>query len=201
MWVIWWARLKQFQRNNLVINSSFEDGRVVAGDAGNAFILRGWEKVGSGVKWVSQEFGSDAGKEANSGNHAVKIVRKLADELDEPEGVSSDYIPVIPGNYYFSYRIRLRDIANNKYRLGVQLYDAVVIKVLFFDENKDPVDPRYVNPVSSTLIDNSDKGYSFTNYWRIGDFDWGSVRGRSYNYPFSEGDIPEKLVLFVYFSA
>ena len=186
------ARLKQFQKNNLVTNPSFEDGRIQAVDAENAFLLRGWEKVGSNVEWVRQKFGSDHEKEVNSGNHAVKIVREQADELDEPEGIISNFIPVIPGNYYFSYSIKLRDISNNKYRLGVQLYDAIVIKVLFFDENKEPVDPRSMNPVSGTLLDNSDKGYSFSNYWRIDNFDWGSVRGRSYNYPFSEGDIPDK---------
>ena len=185
-------RLKQFQKNNLVINSSFEDGRIQAGNAENAFLLRGWEKVGSNVEWVTQKFGSDAEKAVYSGTHAVKIVRKQANELDEPEGIISSYIPVIPGNYYFSYRIKLNNITNNKYRLGVQLYDAVVIKVLFFDENKEPLDPQSMNPVSGTLIDNSDKGYSFSNYWRVDDFDWGSVRGRSYNYPFSEGDIPDK---------
>ncbi len=99
---------------------------------------------------------------------------------------------MIPGNYYFTYRIRLNDITSNKYRLGVQLYDTVVVKVLFFDEHRQPVNPQYLNPVTGTLIDNSDKSYSFSNYWRIDDFPWGMVRGRSYNYPFSEGDIPDR---------
>lgn len=34
--------------------------------------------------------------------------------------------------------------------------------------------------------------YSLSNYWRIDDFSWGKVRGRSYNYPFSEGDLPDQ---------
>jgi hypothetical protein len=186
------TRLEQFEKDNLVTNPSFEDGHVLAGDPGNSFILKGWEKVGRNVKWVRQNSWPNAIEEVNHGRHAVKIIRKKADEMDAAEGIISDFIPVIPGNYYFSYKVKFKDIASSKYRLGVRLYDAVVIKVLFFDEHKEMIDPGYMNPVSRTLIDNSDKGYSFTNYWRIDDFTWGSVRGRSYNYPFSEGDIPDR---------
>ena len=82
-----------------------------------------------------------AAAEVIGGSHSVKIARKKAAELDEAEGIISDYIPVIPGNYYFTYSIRLKDIVSNKYRLGGQLYDALVIKVLFFDEHREPVDP------------------------------------------------------------
>jgi hypothetical protein len=92
----------------------------------------------------------------------------------------------------FCVPLRLQNILNNRYRLGVQLYDAIVVKVLFFDERKQPVDTGYLNPGSGAPIDNSDKSYSFSNYWRIDDFPWGRVRGRSYNYPFSEGDIPDQ---------
>ena len=188
------TRLEQFEKGNLVINSSFENGSVTAGEPANTFILEGWDKVGQNVEWVTQELGLNAVKEetGGSGRHSVKIMRKKAAEMDAAEGIISDYIPVIPGNYYFTYRIRLKDIVSNQYRLGVRLYDAVVIKVLFFDENRQPVDPGYRNPVTGTLIDNSDKSYSFSNYWRIDDFPWGTVRGRSYNYPFSEGDIPDR---------
>ena len=186
------TRLEQFEKGNLVINPSFENGSVIAGDPVNTFILEGWEKVGQNVEWVTQDSGLNAVREVNGGNHGVKIVRKKAAELDEAEGIISDYIPVIPGNYYFTYRIRLKGIVSNKYRLGVQLYDAVVIKVLFFDEHREPVNPEYLNPITGTFIDNSDKSYSFSNYWRIEDFPWGTVRGRSYNYPFSEGDIPDR---------
>lgn len=186
------TRLEQFEKGNLVINPSFENGSVIAGDPVNTFILEEWEKVGQNIEWVTPESGLNAVKEVNAGRHSVKIVRKKAAELDEAEGIISDYIPVIPGNYYFTYSIRLKDIVSNKYRLGVQLYDAVVIKVLFFDEHKEPLNPGYLNPITGTLIDNSDKSYSFSNYWRIDDFPWSTVRGRSYNYPFSEGDIPDR---------
>ena len=185
-------RRQQFEKANLVINPSFENGSVTTGDPANTFMLAGWEKVGQNVEWVTPESGLMAVAEVNGGRHSVKIERKKAAELDEAEGIISDYIPVIPGNYYFTYSIRLKNIVSNKYRLGGQLYDAVVIKVLFFDEHQEPVYPGYLNPITGTLIDNSDKSYSFSNYSRIDDFPWGRVRGRSYNYPFSEGDIPDK---------
>ena len=121
----------------------------------------------------------------------LRLLRKKANELDEAEGVISDYIAVIPGNYYFSYHVKLKNITNNKSRLGVQLYDAVVIKVLFFDADKQPIEPGVLNPVSRSMIDNSDKGYSFSNYWTIDEFPWARCGARTYNYPFSEGDIPD----------
>jgi hypothetical protein len=186
------TRLEQFEKGNLVINPSFENGGVIAGATVNTFKLEGWEKAGQSVTWVTQEPGLESVEEVNNGRHSVKIERKKATELDEAEGIISDYIPVIPGNYYFSYKIRLKDIVNNKYRLGVKLYDAIVVKVLFFDERREPVNSGYLNPNTGTAIDNSAKSYSFSNYWRIDDFPWGTVRGRSYNYPFSEGDIPDR---------
>ena len=69
-------RLEQFEKGNLVINSSFESGSVLAGDPVNTFILEGWQKVGQNVEWVTQESGIDAVQEVNSGKHRVKIVRK-----------------------------------------------------------------------------------------------------------------------------
>jgi hypothetical protein len=49
-----------------------------------------------------------------------------------------------------------------------------------------------MNPVSGSLIDTSDKSYSFANYWSVDEFPWGTVRARTYNYPFSEGDLPDR---------
>jgi len=182
------TRLKQFAKGNLAANPSFEDGRP-AGETVNR--IKSWTVVGRNVQWVDRRLSGYTLEEVNSGRHAVKILRKKANELDDAEGIISDYIAVIPGNYYFSYNIRLKNITNNKHRLGVQLYDAVVVKVLFFDENKQPIEPGAWNPANKSLIDNSDKSYSFSNYWTIDDFPWAQVRGRTYNYPFSEGDIPD----------
>ena len=71
------------------------------------------------------------------------------------------------------------------------LGDAVTVRLLFFDRDRIPLDGRSVNPVGGTPIDAGDKSYTFANYWSIDDFPWATVRGRTYNYPYSEGDIPD----------
>ncbi len=98
---------------------------------------------------------------------------------------------MIPGNYDFTFNVRLKNIASHKRRLGVKLYDAIEIRVLFFDSNKQPIEPHAPIPVRETLIDSSDKTYSFSHYWTIENLGWGTVRGKSYTYPFSEGDVPD----------
>jgi hypothetical protein len=185
------TRHAHFEKGNLVANPSFEDGHAAGQAAEGGDRITGWKILGQNVRWVDRRSADDTAEDVNSGSHAVRILRKTADELDEAEGVISDYIPVIPGNYYFSYHIKLKNIANNKRRLGVRLYDAIVVKVLFFDADKQPLEPGARNPVSRSLMDNSDKSYPFSNYWTIDDFPWGQVRARTYNYPFSEGDIPD----------
>ena len=185
-------RRRQFAKGNLVTNPAFEDGRWLKTGSDNLFRLTGWETVGRHIQWVDRDSSPDAFEGQQSGRRCINIARAQANETDEAEGIISDYIPVIPGNYDFTYRVRLQDIMSNKYRLGVRLYDAIVVNVLFFDEDKQPLNPARVNPVSGGLIDNSDKSYSFSNFWRIERFPWGKVRGRSYNYPFSEGDIPDR---------
>jgi len=177
------TRQAQFATGNLVINPSFENGRREAGEPEGHFILKGWQTVGGHVRTTTRE--------AYSGRQAVKIVRTRADEGDEAEGVLSDFLPVIPGNYDFTFNIRLEDIASHKRRLGVRLYDAIEIRVLFFDSNKQPIEPQTPIPARQTLIDNSAKNYAFSHFWTIEDFGWGKVRGKSYTYPFSEGDVPD----------
>ena len=119
-------RLNQFEKNNLVANPSFEAGREIEATTGDSSRIKGWQTVGRNVSWVDRESADFSAEEVNSGRHAVKIVRKKANELDEAEGVISDYIAVIPGNYYFSYQVKLQNVASNRYRLGVRLFDAVV---------------------------------------------------------------------------
>ncbi len=186
------VRRGQLEKGNLVTNAAFEEGRWLKGDSDHPFKLTGWETVGRHIQWVERASAPGAFDAQHSGRRCIKITRSKANEIDEAEGIISDYIPVIPGNYDFTYGVRLQNIVSNKSRLGVRLYDAIVVRVLFFDENKQPLNPAMVNPVSGGLIDNSDKSFSFSNFWRIERFPWGNVRGRSYNYPFSEGDIPDR---------
>ena len=186
------VRRQQFAKGNLVTNPAFEDGRWLKSGSDHPFKITGWETVGRHIQWVDRDAAPDAFDAQQSGRRCIKITRAKANEIDSAEGIISDYIPVIPGNYDFTYCVRLHNIVNNKCRLGVRLYDAIVVSVLYFDENKQPLNPASVNPVSGDLIDNSDKSFSFSNFWRIERFPWGKVRGRSYNYPFSEGDIPDR---------
>ena len=141
-----------------------------------------------GVIWDSEKHAEDHTK---GGRYVIKLSRKNSGELDEATGIISNYIPVIPGNYTFTYDVKIQNLSTNKKRLGYRLDDTFMVKVLFYDINKEPLPSDRLNPTSGTSIDNSNKSYSFANYWSIDHFPWGSVRGRSYNYPFSEGDLPD----------
>ncbi|MFZ0612805.1 MAG: beta-N-acetylglucosaminidase domain-containing protein [Desulfobacterales bacterium] len=185
------VRLAQFEKGNLTANPSFEVNEPAGADSGTAFGLAQWTAAGSGVERVDTDSGRYAPDEVADGRQAVKIVKRGAGELDEAQGIISDFIPVIPGNYDFFYDVRLEKITSPKARLGSRLDDAVVVKTFFFDAQKKMLDPACLNPVTGSTIDNSDKSYSFSNFWRIDDFGWATVRGRTYNYPFSEGDLPE----------
>jgi hypothetical protein len=183
------TRLKQIEKGSLVMNPSFEEGTIHSENGKTSFTIKGWEVVGKDIQWLNSDLDLEA---VSDGRHSIKIERVKADEVAEAEGILSDYIAVIPGNYDFFYDVRLKNIVNNRSRLGVRVYDAVSVKVLYFDEEKTPLDPAALNPANGKRIDNSYKGYSFFNYWRIPDFPWGKVRARTYNYPFSEGDVPDQ---------
>jgi len=180
-------RILQFAKGNLAPNPSFELNNLPAG----GIAPEGWEKVGNRVEWVDRESRA-AEDDVRHGSRAAKIHRKTAGELDEAEGVMSDFIPVIPGNYDLTYDVRLKHVDGNRRRSGGRLGDAVTVRVFFFDAEKKPLDATAMNPVSGSLIDTSDKSYSFANYWSVDEFPWATVRARTYNYPFSEGDLPDR---------
>ncbi len=186
------TRCAQFEKGNLVSNPSFEKGRLTSSGVDKGFSLDGWHKVGSHVQWIQQPSGNMAVPEVNSGSHAVKIIRTRANEMDAAEGIISDYLPVIPGNYDFTFTIRLKDIASQKRRLGVKLYDALEIRVLFFDRNRQPLDADTLLPARDIRIDSSDKSFVFSHFWTIEDLPWSKVRGKAFTYPFSEGDVPDQ---------
>jgi hypothetical protein len=186
------ARMRQLDSGNIVVNPSFESGRR-DGKArrGEAFALPGWQAIGSGVEWVHPGARGYAPEEANDGRCAIRIRRQKADEVGAADGVLSGYLPVIPGNYDFSYAVRLQDVAGRKRRLGTRLQDAVTVKVMFFDRKKNPLDAAVLNPVSGTRVDSSNKSLAFGGNWAVAEFPWSRVKARTANYPFSEGDIPD----------
>ncbi|MCU0539484.1 MAG: hypothetical protein MUF46_06295, partial [Desulfobacterales bacterium] len=161
------VRLAQQAKGNLAPNSSFER----MSPTGGMGEPHGWSRVGEQVEWVDREAGAGE-DEVRHGRRAIKVHRATAGELDEAEGVMSDFIPVIPGTYDLTCDLRLKRIDPQRRRWGARLGD--------------------MNPVGAGPIDASDKSYTFANYWSIDDFPWATVRPRTYNYPFSEGDLPEQ---------
>lgn len=185
-------RQKELMKGNLIRNSSFESGTKNNADSiVRDFRLDGWEKVGQNVEWVDTKLKHYKKDEVYDGSHAIKIIRRKANETDEGEGVLSDFIPVIPGTYDFYYDVMLKNISSNKVRMGTKLYDAIDVRIYFYDKDKNKIAGNIFYPYKKVLYDNTFKGYSFSNYWHIDNFGWSRVNARTYNYPFSEGDIPE----------
>jgi hypothetical protein len=183
-------RLQQFEKGNLVCNPSLEQTGSGSRNPDLFDMPEGWEKVGRQVEWIDAQNGGSP-DEVHHGRRAIKINRTRAGELDEAEGILSGFIPVIAGNYDFTYAVRLKQVSGHRHRWGSRLGDAVSIRVYFFDAEKKLLDATAVNPVGKSRIDTSDKSYTFANYWSIEDFEWTRVRARAYNYPFSEGDLPD----------
>jgi len=144
------VRINHFGKGNLAPNPSFERKNLPAGE----IAPEGWEKVGNRVEWVDGESGA-AEDDVPHGSRAVKIHRKNACELDEAEGVISDFIPVIPGNYELTYDIRLKNVDSNRRRWGSRLGDTVTVRVFFSMLKKSPwIQPPRIRPagISSTPL-------------------------------------------------
>ncbi len=187
-------RWQKFEKGNLVRNNSFETGKYLPIDTlKKSFSIDGWQKIGRNVQWVDLVTGdSSLTDEVYSGKHAIKIVRTVADEItDKGEGIMSGFIRVIPGNYSFSFYTRLHDVRPYLARLGTKMYDAIEIKLFFYDKNKNPLNSKYLMPFKGQKIDNSFKSLSFANFSYIKDFNWGRIIAKSHNFPFSDGDIPD----------
>jgi hypothetical protein len=187
------TRIQRFEKGNLLRNPSFETGRTfIIDSATRSFVLDGWQLIGQHVEWtdvLTDSFYHSS--EAFSGYHAVKIVRNNAFETDEEgEGIMSEYIKVIPGNYSLSMYLKLDSVFPVKSRLGIKMYDAVNIRLLYYDRNKMPVSSESDFPQISQNIDISFKSLSFANYNNIMSFGWGKVLGKSHYFPFPDGDIP-----------
>jgi hypothetical protein len=187
------TRFQRLEKKNLVRNHSFETGRTFKLDSiKTSFVLDGWLQVGPHVEWVDTRKDSlYTGDEALSGHRAVKITRRIAYETDQQgEGVISDFIKVIPGNYSLSFYTKLEDVKPVKRRLGIKMNDAVDIRLLYFDKSKIAIGPEHSFPQVNQYIDNSFKSLSFANFNHIQSFGWGKIIGKSADFPFPDGDIP-----------
>ena len=180
-------RIEIFNKGNLVPNPSFEKG---SGE-GASLKINQWQVIGSSSEWIDKTSFKYSATEVYDGGHSVRIKRSGVGETDGAEGICSDFISVIPGNYDFTVYLKLTGVSSATERVGTRLYDAVDLRLEFFDEQKKPIDPKVWYPYKKTYLDNSFKGYSFSNFFSIDAFGWGQVIGRTYNYPFNEGDLPE----------
>jgi len=190
----YWIRQQKADKGNLVRNGSFELGKWLSVDTLiKSYSVEGWQKKGANVYWVDMTTDTTlSADEIYSGQHAIKIIRTTADEIvEEGDGIMSNFIRVIPGNYAFSFYTRLLDIRPYSARLGTRMHDAVEIKLLFYDKNKILLDSRYLMPFKGQQIDNSFKSLSFANFDHIKEFNWGRIIGKSHGFPFCEGDIPD----------
>ena len=178
-------RTIQANRGNLVKNPSFELGRIINIDSNTVSNnISGWKWVGAHVDWVS---------DAHTGMYAVKIRRESADEtISQGEGIISDFIRIIPGNYEFTFWIRLRDIQSYQERLGTRIDDAVDIRVLYYDKNRLLISGKTFSERRYANIDLSFKALPFAGFWQIDSLAWSHVMGRTTNDYLTEGDVPDE---------
>lgn len=194
-------RNKELSKGNLVKNPSFEKGELINGgkltDKDTLlynFKLDSWTKVGENVEWVDANNSYYKKDEVLTGNHSIKIKRGFADVKEfnnTPDGIESDFIEVIPGNYNFNIQTRMERVFPAVQRYTSKLSRDIDIRLSFFDENKKLMSPGIPYEYYGKDVDNSFKGFAFSNFYYIDKFDWGIVNCRTYNYPFSEGDLPD----------
>jgi hypothetical protein len=190
-------RQSEYNKGNLVRNPSFEQVKIGENDSLiHHFSLSNWEVVGKDVQLtdITRKNIYDS-TEAFGGIHAVKIVRTDQDvkEINNPsEGVLSDFIEVIPANYDFYFDIRLEKIIPTSYldRFQNRIGKDIDIHLKFYDKNKKEISPGIYFEYIHKKVDNSFKGFAFSNFFYIDKFDWARVHGESWVYPFSEGDMP-----------
>ncbi len=186
-------RLQRFEKANLIRNHSFETGRTFDLESStNSFVIDGWQQVGQHVQWVDTRLESRyKPEEVFSGCRSVKIVRETAYETDvQGDGIISDFIKVIPGNYTLSCYMKLEQVYPATSRWGMRMHDAINLNLLFFDRNKIAITPKYRFHQTDQFVNVSLKALSLSNYSYIHSFGWGKVIGKSEHFPFPDGDIP-----------
>lgn len=183
-----------YRKGNLILNFSFENVSFRKSDSViKNFDLLNWKVIGQNVE-LTDISRSRNDSEASKGVHAIKIIRRKEDVKEignESEGVLSDYIEVIPGNYDFDLDIRLENIFPSVERYHSRIGKGIDIHLEFFDANKKRINSGYYFEYLNKNVDNSFKGFAFSNFFYIDKFGWGRVNGRTWNYPYSEGDLPD----------
>lgn len=186
------ARNNEKELGNLVNNPSFETGKVYYAESTvKSYDIAGWKKIGQNITWINNSVEKE-NDEVYDGLHSIKIERSNADETEKTgEGIISDYIKVIPGNYSLKLFLKLKDVYPNQSRLGTKMYDAINIELKYFDKNKIEISGEDLNAFTRSKIDNSFKAFSLANYSHIKEFGWGEIYGKTANFPYFDGDIPD----------
>jgi hypothetical protein len=192
------ARQLFYNKGNLVPNAGFEEAQLLKNDSAiSNFKLAHWTVIGKNVELTDiKKTGAYSSADAFQGIHAIKIIRSDKDvkEINNPsEGILSDFIAVIPGNFDFYFDIRLEKIIPTTYldRFQERIGKNIDIRLRFYDKDKKELDPGTYFEYTNDKIDNGFKGFAFSNYFLIDHFDWARIHGQTWNYPFSEGDLPE----------
>jgi hypothetical protein len=185
----------QFEKGNLVKNPSFEQGRLIQVDSNTvSYNITGWKAMGENLTWVMHQ--ADTGRpvhDVRSGSYSIEIFRSREDaSINRGEGIVSDFIRVIPGNYELSFWIRLQDVHPGNAGMGSRMNDAVNIRLLFYDKNRLLISGNRYDPLKKAVVDQSFKSLPFANYWEIDSLGWTRVGGLT-TYDFlGEGDIPDE---------
>lgn len=188
-------REQRYNRLNLLRNGGFETGRVFSIDSvRKSFAIDGWQLLGTGVEWADTSLKGLYGRaEVFSGRKSVKISRERSYETDRKgDGVISDFIRVIPGNYELHLSVRMQDVKPQFVRLGIRMYDAIDIRLLYFDRNKNPIVPEQNYPQANQLLDQSFKSLPLANFKSISYAPWTRMICQTADLPFQEGDIPSQ---------
>lgn len=187
------VRLNELNMGNLVFNNSFESGKVYYKESNvKSFDIDGWKKIGENIEWVNSELENYSKKDVADGIHSVKITRTTLNETEElGDGILSNFIKVIPGNYNLNLLVKLKDIKPNRQRIGSKMSDAINIKIFFYDKNKIEINASECNPFLKGRIDNSLKSLSFAHFKEIENMEWNELIGSTAYFPFFDGDIPD----------
>lgn len=186
------VRMEQYNRGNMAVNGSFEEGRVFTEVDKQSFDIQYWNKSGDNLQWVKETNDSIAQLSVAHGRAAIHFVNNKRDEYKvEENSIISDFIRVLPGNYSLDFMLKVNYLHANKSRLGLPLGDAFSVKLRFYDKNKIEMFPRGYFSSRNIYIDDSDKLVHLSGLDKIENLPWVKVYARSANYPYFDGDIPE----------
>lgn len=183
-------RMKEFKSGNLVPNPSFEDGTPRSSDTSTVQTIKKWEIIGKNVRYAEDKKDT---LQLKSRNRFVYVHREYSDETDTiGEGVLSEFIPVIPGNYCLKMRLKAENIRSQFQRFGNRLHDAINIRLFFYNNRREEIKPSLFYPPSGNIIDMSFRGMNFARLYAIDEMPWTEIHARSGVDPMMDGDIPDE---------